>query len=100
MRNILSLFSVFFSKVLRGAFTGKALHRFLVEKSVGKECFGRFGPMPPMGSQSRFARKMQRDASDTDKGSVEERRVPRNQPKMSNRFVGTRKTDCCRGRIV
>ena len=76
------------------------MHRFLDGKSVGRKCFGRFGPMPPMGSQSRFARKMQRDASDIDKGSVEERRVPRNQPKMSDRFAGTRKADCDRGRIV
>ena len=63
----------FSSKVLRGAFAGKALHRFFDEKSVGEKCFGRFGPMPPMGSQPEFARQVQRDASDTDKGSVEER---------------------------
>ena len=56
--------------------------------------------MPPMGSQSKFARQMQRDASDTDKGSAEERRVPRYQPQMSDRFAGTRKADCDRGRIV
>ena len=56
--------------------------------------------MPPMGSQSRFARKMQRDASDIDKGSVEKRRVPRNQPKMPDRFARTRKADFDRGRIV
>ena len=56
--------------------------------------------MPPMGSQSGFARQVQRDASDIDKGSVEKRRVPRNQPKMPDRFAGTRKDDCARGRIV
>ena len=91
---------MFSSKVLRGAFTGKALHRFLDEKSVGQKCFGRFGPMPPMGSQSKFARKVQRDTSYTDKGSAEERRVPRNQPQMSDRLSGTRNTDFDRGRIV
>ena len=100
MRNILSLFSVFFSKVLRGAFAGKALHRFFDEKSVGQKCFGRFGPMPPLGSQSKFARQVRTDASDTDKGSVEERRVPRNQPKMFDRFAWPWKDDSDRGRIV
>ena len=56
--------------------------------------------MSTVGSQSRFARQMQRDASEADKWSAEERWVPRNQPKMLNRFAGARKTDCDRGNIV